>query len=119
MRSLQYLSLTRLYIFYAVNIFSQFMHFPSSTHWTTVKRVLRYLNDTSLHGIHLERNSKPSLHSFSNFDQATNPDDLTYTSGNVIFLVAHQSVGHPENRDLLLEVLLRLNLLPLLLPLLS
>ena len=49
--SMQYLSLTQLDISYVVNKLSQFMHAPSTTHLTAVKRVLRYLKGTSHHGI--------------------------------------------------------------------
>ena len=40
-RSLPYLSLTRLDIFYAVNKLSQFMHSPSQTHWAAIKWLLQ------------------------------------------------------------------------------
>ena len=44
--SLQYISLTHLDISFAVNKLSQFMHKPTANHWTTTKRLLRYLKQT-------------------------------------------------------------------------
>jgi len=44
--SLQYLSLTRPNIVFAVNKVSQFMQDPREPHWTAIKRILRYLKDT-------------------------------------------------------------------------
>jgi hypothetical protein len=41
--ALQYLTLTRPNISFAVNKVCQFLHAPSTIHWTTVKRILRYL----------------------------------------------------------------------------
>jgi hypothetical protein len=44
--SLMYLVNTRLNIFYAVNVLSQFMSQPKHTHWIVAKHVLRYLQGT-------------------------------------------------------------------------
>lgn len=41
--SLQYLSLTRPDVSFAVNIVCQFLQRPTIHHWTAVKRILRYL----------------------------------------------------------------------------
>jgi len=84
--SLQYLSLTRLDVSFAVNKLSQFMHKPTQTHWAATKRLLRYLKQTIFHGIRLTRHTNPSLTTFSNVDWVGNLDDHTSTSAYIIFL---------------------------------
>ena len=44
--SLQYLSLTHPDISFAVKKLSQFMHKPTTNHWTETKRLIRYLKQT-------------------------------------------------------------------------
>ncbi|RVW86311.1 Retrovirus-related Pol polyprotein from transposon RE1 [Vitis vinifera] len=63
--SLQYLSLTRPDISFAVNKMTQFMHQPTSEHWVLVKRILRYLCGTLDKGLLLYRDSSITLHGFS------------------------------------------------------
>jgi hypothetical protein len=63
--SLQYLSLTCPDISFAVNKLSQFMHKPTSTHWTATKRLLRYLKQTIFHGIQITNAGTPVLRTYS------------------------------------------------------
>jgi len=48
---LQYATVTRPEISYAVNKGCQFMHQPSDLHWIAVKHILRYLERTLSHGL--------------------------------------------------------------------
>ena len=84
--SLQYLSLTRPDISFAVNKLSQFMHKPTTTHWTAVKRLLRYLKQTIFHGIQLQKDTPWHLTTYSDADWAGNVDDRTSTSAYISFL---------------------------------
>ena len=86
MGSLQYLSLTRPDISFAVNKLSQFMHKPTTTHWTTTKRLLRYLKQIIFYGIQVHRAGPSVLHTYSDADWAGNVDDRTSTSAYISFL---------------------------------
>lgn len=55
--ALQYLTITRPDISFAVNQVCQFMHRPITSHWIAVKRILRYLKDTYNHGLVYRRGS--------------------------------------------------------------
>ncbi|XP_019250891.1 PREDICTED: uncharacterized protein LOC109229793 [Nicotiana attenuata] len=84
--ALQYLSLTRPDICFAVNKLAQFMHSPTVKHWQAVKRVLRYLKHTITYGLHFKKSSSLSLTAFSDADWADNHDDRMSTSAYLIFL---------------------------------
>jgi hypothetical protein len=84
--SLQYLSLTRPDIAFAVNKVSQFMQEPRDTHWSAVKRILRYLKSTITHTFCIYRNSSKQLTTFSDSDCASCPDDRRSTSGYCVLL---------------------------------
>ncbi|KAK0570922.1 hypothetical protein LWI29_008499 [Acer saccharum] len=84
--SLQYLSLTRPDISYAVNKLSQSMHQPSSDHWELVKRVLRYLGGTLNDGILIHRDSPITFHAFSDVDWVGNKDDYSSTGAYIVYL---------------------------------
>ena len=84
--ALQYLSLTRPDISFAVNKLSQFMHSPTQNHWTATKRLLRYLKNTIFHGINIHETSNTTLTCFSDADWAGSLDDRKSTSAYLIFL---------------------------------
>ena len=80
------MSLTRPDISYVINKLSQFMHQPTSDHWDLVKRLLRYLCGTLNEGVVIHRNSRITLHAFSDADWAGNKDDFSSTSAYIVYL---------------------------------
>ncbi|CAL9003000.1 unnamed protein product [Prunus brigantina] len=83
--ALQYLTLTRPDIAFAVNQVCQFMHQPTTAHWLAVKRILRYLNGTLTHGLFYSP-STLFLSAFSDADYAGNPNDRRSTGGYCVYL---------------------------------
>lgn len=87
--ALQYITLTRPEIAYSVNKVCQFLSAPLDTHWSAVKRILRYLSGTISHGLLLQPASTSfplSLRAYSDSDWGSDPDDRRSTSGSCIFL---------------------------------
>lgn len=84
--ALQYATITRPDLAFAVNKVSQFMHSPTTSHWAAVKRILRYINGTLTHGICIKPSTSLTLHAYSDADWAGCPDDRRSTSGFAIFL---------------------------------
>jgi hypothetical protein len=111
--SLQYLSLTRPDIAFAVNKVSQFMQEPRDTHWSAVKRILRYLKSTITHTFCIHRNSSKQLTTFSDSDWASCPDDRRSTSAIVFYLVKIFYRGARRNNQRYLALVPNLNIKPL------
>jgi hypothetical protein len=84
--SLQYLSLTRPDLGFAINRLAQFMHKPTVTHWQHVKRLLRYVKQTIHFGLLLRNQSNPVLRGFSDADWGGDLDDRKSTTAYIIFL---------------------------------
>ncbi|KAH9704206.1 retrovirus-related pol polyprotein from transposon RE2 [Citrus sinensis] len=83
---MQYLSLTRPDVSYAINKLAQYMHSPRQTHWTAAKRLLRYLKHTVTYGLCLHRHRQLTLTAYYDSDWAGNRDDCTSISAYIIFL---------------------------------
>ncbi|KAK1420567.1 hypothetical protein QVD17_22267 [Tagetes erecta] len=95
--ALQYVTLSRPDITFAVNKVCQFMHSPTDNHWSAVKRILRYLRGTSDYGLLLQQDSGTLLHAYTDAqfnslsaytdaDWAGCPDDRRSTGGYAIYL---------------------------------
>nr|GEX05280.1 hypothetical protein [Tanacetum cinerariifolium] len=95
--ALQYATLYRPDITYSVNKVCQFMHSPTTNHWSPVKRILRYLRGTFDYRLLIKHNSGSVLHAytdshdsslsaFSDADWAGCPDDCRSTGGYAIYL---------------------------------
>jgi len=66
--SLIYLTTTRPDITFAVGILSRFMHQPCEGHWTTTKRVLKYLRGTQNFGLKYSKVPDFHLNAYSDSD---------------------------------------------------
>ncbi|XP_019195843.1 PREDICTED: uncharacterized protein LOC109189686 [Ipomoea nil] len=84
--ALQYLTITRPDLSFAMNRLCQFMHSPTADHWGLAKRVLRYIKGTLNHGLRLAPSPSTTIHAFSDSDWAGCPVDKKSTSGYAVFL---------------------------------
>jgi histone deacetylase 1/2 len=83
---LQYITLTRPDLAFAVNRVCQYLHAPTTVHWTAVKRIIRYLKFTESTGLLIRKKSPLIVSGFSDADWAGSRDDRRSTSGFVVFL---------------------------------
>jgi histone deacetylase 1/2 len=84
--ALQYLTLTRPDISFSVNKVCQFLHSPTTSYWSAVKRILRYLKSTVSTGLKIKRSTSVLVSAFSDADRAGCVDDHRSTSGFAVFL---------------------------------
>jgi len=70
----------------AVGVLSQFAADPCPTHWQALKRVFRYLQATSTHGIRFSGSGDGDLIGYSDADWAGDIDTRRSTSGYVFLL---------------------------------
>jgi hypothetical protein len=83
--ALQYLTLTRPDISFAVNKVCQFLHAPTTVHWMEVKRILRYLKQSTNLGLKISCSSSLRVSAFSDADWAGCLDDRRSTGGFAVF----------------------------------
>lgn len=79
--SLQYLSMTRYDVSFAVNKLSQYMHCPRETYWIHLKLVFRYLK-----GLLIQKAKSVIISAFSDADWGGNLSDRSSTSGYIVYL---------------------------------
>jgi histone deacetylase 1/2 len=84
--ALQYLTLTRPDISFAVNKVCQFLHAPTDIHWMAVKRILRYVKQDTKIGLKITKCNSMLISGFSDSDWAGSIDDRRSTGGYAIFL---------------------------------
>jgi hypothetical protein len=77
--ALQYLTLTRSDISFAVNKVCQFSHAPTTVHWTIVKRILRYLKHSTRIGLKITKSQSLLVSGFLDADWTSSLDDRRST----------------------------------------
>lgn len=83
--ALQYLTLPRPDIQYAVNHSCQFQQHPTETRGSAVKRILCYVQGTSHHGLLISPCTNASISAYSDADWGGSPDDRRSTTGYCVF----------------------------------
>nr|XP_023916639.1 uncharacterized protein LOC112028207 [Quercus suber] len=84
--SLLYLTTSRLDIAFSVGVCARFQATPKESHLTAVKRIIRYINDTSDYGIWYLRDSNECLAGYFDADWAGCIDDRKSTFGGCFYL---------------------------------
>lgn len=83
--ALQYLTLTRSDLAFSINKVCQFLLTPTTVHWTTIKRILRYVKHTLGIGLSFVQSKSTMLSAFSYADWAGSVDDRRSTGGFATF----------------------------------
>jgi len=112
MGALQYLTFTHTDICLVVNRVCQFMHAPTDSHWTVVKRILRYVKGTTSYGFHFTRGSSFVLHGFTSADWLVVLIIASLRVATLSSLVKHRFHGNPASNAQLLASLMKLSIKP-------
>lgn len=72
-----------------MNQLSQFMHKLTGCHWTTAKRLPRYLKHTMFYGILIQKNNPLKLQTFVDADWVANTDTKFLTTSFITFLASN------------------------------
>jgi hypothetical protein len=84
--SLPYLTASGPDIAFSVGVCAHFQADPKESHLTTVKRIIRYVNDTLLYGIWYSRETNLVVVGYSDANWAGNADDRKSTSGRCFYV---------------------------------
>ncbi|XP_019151951.1 PREDICTED: uncharacterized protein LOC109148672 [Ipomoea nil] len=84
--TLQYMTITRHDLSFAINKLCQHMHALTVSHWVQLKRVLRYVKGTITYGLRIHKSVTNDIHAFSDSDWTGCSEDRKSTSGYVVFL---------------------------------
>jgi histone deacetylase 1/2 len=82
--ALQYLTLTRPDISFAVNKVCQFLHAPTDIHWMTVNGILRYVKQDTKIGLKIAKCKSMLISGFLDSDWAGSLDDRRSTGGYLL-----------------------------------
>ncbi|XP_014523648.1 uncharacterized protein LOC106779943 [Vigna radiata var. radiata] len=83
--ALQYLTITRPGLSYAVNLVSQFLQAPTTDHFQAVKHILRYVKGTMSYGLSFTRGASLNVLGYSDADWARCIETRRSTYGYSIF----------------------------------
>uniref|UniRef100_A0A803Q7V7 Uncharacterized protein n=1 Tax=Cannabis sativa TaxID=3483 RepID=A0A803Q7V7_CANSA len=102
--ALQYATITRPELSYCVNKVCQYMHSPLLSHWTAVKRILRYVVAGTLdYGLYIKPAPDFALDVFCDVDWASDLDDRKSTTSYCVYfggydLLAANPVLHARTK---------------------
>nr|KYP52594.1 Copia protein [Cajanus cajan] len=83
---LNYLTVTRPDISFAVSVVSQFLNSPCAGHWNAVIRILKYIKGAPGKGLLYGYNNHTQVVGYSDADWAGSPSDRRSTSGYCVFI---------------------------------
>ena len=99
-------------IAFSVGVCARYQANPKESHLVAIKRIIRFVNGTSNHGIWYSFDTNPSLVGYSDTDWAGNCCDRKSTSDGCFFLGNNLFLGLARNKTLFPYPRLRQNILP-------